>query len=151
MAVGLTIAGQSLDIDGAWKHNRSLRRLITTFEAKGDNGPKPGQAGATAFPILPGEMIVDLELMVYGRNDGTGTPHASMLAGLDENLAYLCAWARGLADGTTDTYAASLEVNGGQTFTADVQVLNWRIAAENVTQVVISYDLRIPSGIVAAA
>lgn len=144
---GLTIDGQSFDIEGAWKHTRSLRRLRSTIRTRGENQPIPGVAGTADYPVLRDEVVVDLELMVFGRNDAAGTPHASVLAGLDENLAYLDDWIADHTDGTASTYAATLETNSGATYTADVQILNWQPAQENVTQVVMSYDLRIPAGI----
>lgn len=143
--VGLTIDGQSFDIEGAWKHNRSLRRLRSTIRTRGENRMVPGTAGVIANPVRLDQTIVDLELMVMGQNDGAGTPHVSMLQGLDLNLDYLEDWVRSHADGTTATWAATLVTTGG-TFTSDVQILNWQIAQENAVQVVVGYDLRIPSG-----
>lgn len=143
--VGLTIDGQSFDIEGAWKHNRSLRRLRSTIATRGENRRVPGTAGVIANPVRLDQVTVDLELMVMGQNDGTGTPHASMLQGVDENLDYLEDFVRSLADGTTSTYPATLVTTGG-TYTTDVQILNWQIAQENAVQVVVGYDLRVPSG-----
>ena len=146
MAVGLTIDGQSLDIEGAWKHNRSLRRLRSTAASRGDNRIIPGTAGRTAYPVLRDEVIVDLELIVSGSNDAAGTPHASLIAGLDENLAFLDDWMRDHMDGSAATYTATLETASGTTYTTPVQILNWQVASEHAVQVVMSYDLRIPSG-----
>ncbi len=147
MAVGLTIAAQALDIDGAWKHNRSLRRLRSSVRSRGDNRLIPNLAGRRAYPVQRDEVVVDLELIVFGRNNSAGTPYANTLAGLDTNLAYLDDWVAGLMDGTTSTYAASLETPDGTTYTADVQVLNWNIAQEHGTVAVVGYDLRVPAGI----
>ena len=146
MAVGLTIDSQLLDIEGAWKHNRSLRRLRSTIATKGENGPKPGQHGTTAYGVLLDEVVIDLELIVFGANNAAGTPHADVITGLDTNLAYLDDWVRDHANGTTSTWTASYEAPNGTTYTTGVQVINWQIAQENATQVVIGYDLRIPSG-----
>jgi hypothetical protein len=147
MALGLTIAGQSLDIAGAWNHNRSLRRLRDTVVTRGENRLIPKVAGRRAYAQMLDEMVVDLELQVYGTNNAAGTPYGDKLVGLDENLDYLSDWVRSLIDGTTATRAATLETKSGATYTADVQILNWTVAVENVTQVVIGYDLRIPSGV----
>lgn len=146
MAVGLTIDGQSLDIEGAWKHNRSLRRLRSTASSRGENRIIPGTAGTTAYPVLRDEVVVDLELIVSGSNDRLGAPYASLVAGLDSNLDYLDDWMRAHMDGSAATYTASLETANGTTYTTPVQILNWQVAAEHGTQVVMSYDLRIPSG-----
>lgn len=143
----LTIAGQSLDIPGAWQHNRSLRRLRSTVRSRGDNRVVPSAAGTTAYAVRRTEVVVGLELMVFGGNDAAGTPHADLVAGLDANLAFLDDWAADRMDGTTATWAGSYLAPNGTTYTADVQLLNWEIAQENVTQVLIAYDLRIPSGI----
>ena len=151
MAFSLTIAGQSLDIEGAWQHNRSLRRLRDTIVSRGESALIPKVAGRRAYAPIRDEMVVDLELMVFGRNNAAGTPHATVLAGLDANLDTLTDWANARIDGTSATWAATLTTNSGATYTADVQILNWQVAQENVTQVVISYDLRIPSGIWAQA
>ena len=147
MAVGLTIDGQSLDIEGAWKHNRSLRRLRSTITTRGENQAVEGVPGTSDYPVIRHETVVDLELMVFGRNNAAGTPHASLLAGLDTNLAFLDDWVADHTDGSTSTYAATLETASGASFTADVQIINWQIAQENAVQVVMSYDLRVPSGI----
>ena len=147
MALGLIVDGQSLDIAGAWQHNRSLRRLRNTVATRGDNQPVPGAAGTNAYPVVRHEIVVDLELMVFGINDGSGAPHSGLLAGLDENLETLADWAATHADGSTATWAATLETNSGTVYEAEVQLLNWQIAAEEVTKVVIGYDLRIPAGI----
>ena len=143
---GLTIDSQSFDIAGAWKHNRSLRRLRSTIATKGENGPKPGQAGRTPYGVLPDEVIVDLELIVFGANNAAGTPHADIVTGLDTNMAFLDDWVRDHADGTTATWTASYLAPNGTTYTTGVQVLNWRIMQDNAISVVIGYDLRIPSG-----
>lgn len=142
----LTIDSQSFDIEGAWKHNRSLRRLRSTIATRGQNRRVPGTAGVYANPVRRDEVIVDLELMVFGRNNAAGTPYANVLAGLDENLLHLEDFVLDHTDGTTAAWPAVLETASGRTFETDVQILNWQIAQENAVQVVITYDLRIPSG-----
>ena len=146
MALGLTFDSQSLDIDGAWKHNRSLRRLRSTVQTRGESRLIPKVAGRKAYPLLLDEVVVDLELMVFGRNNAAGTPHLDRLAGLDDNLAFLDDFVRDRANGTTATYTAALETASGRTFETEAQILNWQVADENAVQVVMSYDLRIPSG-----
>ena len=147
MAVGLTINAQLLDIAGAWQHNRSLRRLRSTIRTRGETRLIPNVVGRRSYPVMLDEVIVDLELMVFGRNNAAGTPYLDHLEGLDDNLATLETFVRGLADGATADYPATLETASGRTFTTDVQILNWQIAQENAVQVVIGYDLRIPSGV----
>ena len=147
MALGLVVAGQSLDIEGAWKHNRSLRRLRDTIVTRGESALIPKVPGRRGYAPMRDEMVVDLELMVMGTNNAAGTPYVDRLDGLDTNLDTLTDWVNGLTDGSTATWPATLTTKNDSTYTADVQVLNWMVAEENVTQVVISYDLRIPSGV----
>ena len=147
MSYTLTIDGQSLDIDGAWGHNRSLRRLRSTIATRGDNQAVEGVPGTTAYGVIRHETVVDLELKVYGINDRLGAAHPDLLTGVDENLAYLDDWVADHTTGSPATYAASLLTSGGTTYTANVQILNWQVAQENAVQVVMSYDLRVPSGI----
>jgi hypothetical protein len=146
VALGLIVDSQSFDIEGAWKHNRSLRRLRSTIRTRGDNAVIAERPGRKAFAPIRDEVVVDMELMVFGRVDGTGTPHADVEEGLDENLAYLEDWVLDRTDGSVVTCLAQLETRSGRTFEADVQLLNWQILQENVTQVVIGYDIRIPLG-----
>lgn len=146
MALGLRIDSQSFDIEGAWKHNTSIRRLRSTIATKGENTPKPGEDGATEHPVLKREVVVDMELMVFGRKNNLGVAYIDALSGLDENLAYLEDWVYDHTDGTAVSYLAQLESVSGRTFETNVQILNWQIAQENTVQVVVSYDLRIPSG-----
>lgn len=143
---GLTIDSQSFDIEGAWKHNRSLRRLRSTVATRGESIAMPYVAGRTAFPTRPDEVVVDMELMVFGIRDSAGSLHTDRLAGLDENLAYLEDFVLDHTDGTTTTWTATLETPSARTWTAEVQILNWQILQENGVQVVIGYDLRIPAG-----
>lgn len=147
MAFGLVFDGQAFDIEGAWKHNRSLRRLRSTIRTRGESRIIEGVEGRTPYVVLKDEIVVDLELMVYGVNDGTGTPHSDVLEGLDENLAYLEDFVYDHTDQSAATWTAVLETVSGRTFEAQAQILNWQIAQENVTQVVVGYDLRIPAGV----
>lgn len=144
--VGLTIDSQSFDIPGAWKHNRSLRRLRSTIVTRGDNRKVPGPPGTYANPTRRDEVIVDLELMVFGQRNSLGAPHMNVLAGLDENLLYLEEFVHDHTNGETAAWPAVLETPSGRTFETDVQILNFQIAQENAVQVVVGYDLRIPSG-----
>lgn len=146
MAVGLTVDGQSLDIDGAWEHDLSLGRLLGSVRTRGSNRRVPGAQGVIARPLRKDEVVVDLQLEVYGSKDETGAAHADYFAGLSDNLIYLREWVEGLADGSTETYTALLEVPGGRQFTTDAQIINWQVARHDVTIAYVSYDLRIPSG-----
>lgn len=148
MALGLTIDSQSLDIEGAWKHNRSLRRLRSTIRTRGESRLVPNVAGRSAYTVLADEVIVDLELMVYGTNNAAGTPYADPVEGLTDNLITLEDFVLARVDaGSAATLPATLELPGARTFTANVQILNWGIAQENGANVVIGYDLRIPAGV----
>jgi hypothetical protein len=143
MAVGLTIDGQSFDIEGAWKHNRSLRRLRSTIQKRGENQVVMDVAGRSSYDVVPDEVVVDLELTVSGSNSHLGVPFVDQVVGLDTNLAYLDDW---VADHNS-TYAAALETPSGATYTADVQIINWQVAQEHAVQVVMSYDLRVTSAL----
>lgn len=147
MATSLTIDSQSLDIAGAWQHNRSIRRLRSTIRSRGESRAIPSMEGRLAKPVVRDEVIVDLELMVFGTNDRLGSAHADEMSGLDENLDYLEGWVHDHIDGTTDTWTAELVTTSGFTYEAQVQILNWQILRDNGPQVVVSYDLRIPAGI----
>jgi len=148
MAVGLTIASQSLDITGAWEHNMSLTRLIGTAQSRGSNRLIPNNAGRTAYAILRDEVIVDLELEIYGVKNSAGAAHANEFDGLTANMAYLYDFVLdGMASGAAATRAATLELPNSRTFTADVQILNWRVVRQDVLVAYVSYDLRIPGGI----
>lgn len=147
MPSSLTVDSQSFDIAGAWHHNRSLRRLRSSIRTRGNNRLIPNVDGQIGYPVRRDESVVDMELMVFGLKDQTGTPHADSMSGLDENLAYLEDWVHDHLDGSTAAWPAVLVTTSGRTFEADVQILNWQVMADNGPQVVIGYDLRIPAGI----
>lgn len=145
MAFGLTIESQSLDIDGAWRHNRSLRRVLSTIETRGDSRIVPTVDGRTPYLLRRDEAVIDLELMVFGLNDQASTPYADVIEGLHANLAYLTDFVvTGLAN---VTLGAVLELTDGTTYESEVQILNWHIMKDDGTKAVVSYDLRVPSGV----
>lgn len=146
MALGLIVDGQSLDIPGAWKHNRSLRRLRDTIASRGENRVISKVPGRRAYAPILDQTIVDLELDVFGRKDSAGIDHADTLDGLDENMDYLSDWVRAHIDGATATWPATLETKSGRTYSGNVQLRNWQVAQEEVTKVVIGYDVIIPAG-----
>lgn len=144
MAVGLTIDSQSLDIVGAWEHDLSLGRLLGAVQTRGENRLIPNLVGRRAYLMRPDEVVVDMQLEVYGDKDSAGAAHANVYAGLSANLVYLREFVLGTYAAATQT--AVLEVPGGDQFTTEVQILNWQIANHGVTVARIIYDLRIPSG-----
>ena len=144
MTFGLAVESQSLDIAGAWQHNRSIRRLMSNVKVRGENRIKPGVGGRTARTLMRDETITDLELMVFGINDSTGSAHSDVIAGLHENLWYLNDWALDTIASTTLTTVLTL--TDSRTFETEAQILNWQVAKDDGTVATISYDLRIPSG-----
>lgn len=147
MAVGLTIDGQSFDIDGAWEHDKSIGRLLGALRSRGHSRLVPGSAGVLANPIRPTEVIVDLVLEVYGEKNNLGAAHADVFAGVTDNLIFLRDFVKARMDGTTKTVPAVFEAPGGRRFTTGVQILNWDIARHESTVAFVTYDLRIPSGV----
>ena len=148
MAVSLTIDSQDLDIAGAWHHyDGSLLRLLSTVASRGDNRLIPNVEGRVAYASLVDEHTVDLEMVVYGAKNGSGTPHANTVDGLAANLATLRTFVlAGLTSDPDATRPATLTV-GASTWTADVQILNWQLARWTGHHAFISYDLRVPSGV----
>lgn len=147
MAVGLTIDSQSLDIPGAWEHDLSLGRLRSVIKSRGSSRLLPNLPGRRPYPILPDEVVVDLVLEVYGDKDSTGASHVSIYAGLEDNLTYLTDFVLDGWDGATTTRPAVLEMPGGRTFSADVQILNWQVLRHEPTIAYVSYDLHVPAGV----
>lgn len=147
MAIGLTIDGQSFDIEGAWEHDTSLGLLLGAVQSRGSNRLVPGSAGVIANPIRPTEVVVDMRLQVYGDRDETGAAHADEYAGLTDNLVYLRDFVTARMDGVDTTQTAVFEAPGGRQFTTGVQILNWQVVRHAITVAYVSYDLRIPSGV----
>ena len=146
MAVGLTIDGQSFDVPGAWEHDLSLARLVVDVATRGANRLVPGTAGVIPRPIRTTELLVDLQLEVFGDKNQAGVAHANEFDGLMDNLIFLRGFVTARADGVETTQAAVLDT-GSRSFTTDVQIINWRLARHALTVAFISYDLRIPSGV----
>lgn len=147
MAVGLTIDGQSFDIDGAWEHDKSLGRLLGSLRSRGSSRLVPGSAGTLPNPIRPTEVIVDMALQVLGTKNAVGTPYADEFAGVTDNLIFLRDFVADRMDGTIKTVPAVFEAPGGRQFTTGVQILNWDIARHEGLIAFVTYDLRIPSGV----
>ena len=147
MAVGLTIDSQSFDIPGFAEHDDSLGRLWGAVNARGGNRLVPQVAGRRAYPMLPDEVTVDMQLEVYGVKDNAGVAHADEFVGLSDNLLWLRDFVTSRLDGTTAAVPASLEVVGGRVFEADVQIINWQVVRYAPTVAYVSYDLRVPGGV----
>lgn len=146
MAVGLTINGQSFDLDGFAEHTTSLARLWGAVTTRGENRTIPGAEGRKALAPIVDEVTIDMELDVFGVNDNTGTPHANETVGVSDNVLWLRDFVAALADGSTDTVTASLEVLGSRTFGAEVQILNFQVVNLGTSVARVLYDLRIPGG-----
>lgn len=142
----LTIDSQSFDVPGAWEHTTSIARLIATARGRGDNQPMPYLTGRPAHRLWLDEIVVDLELEVFGDVDSTGTPHADEYIGLEDNLLFLMDFVADRMSSTDATVPATLETHGGRMFTADVQILNLQLVRHAITVAYVSYDLRIPAG-----
>ncbi len=140
----LTIDSQSFDVPGAWEHNTSIARLLVNARGRGESITMPYVPGRVAYPVRRDEIIVDLELEVYGDVDHAGAPHADEYVGLADNLLFLQDFANDRMEGTA-TYPAVLTV-GTRTFEADVQILNMLLMQHRITAAYVSYDLRIPAG-----
>lgn len=142
----LTIDAQSFDVPGAFEHTTSIARLLTTVRSRGDNQPMPYLTGRPAQRLWMDEVVVSLDLEVFGDVDNAGTPHADEYIGLEDNLLFLLDFVADRASDVDATVPATLETHGGRTFTADVQILNLQLVRHAITVAYVSYDLRIPAG-----
>lgn len=144
MAYTLTIDGVSLNVPGAWHVNRSLIRLMGGPKTRGENTRIPNVPGVVPNPQRIDETIYDLELVVRGKNNASLTPWSDEIVGKFENLGYLQN-ALAIPDGSTYK-AASLLLPTGDTQFADVQVLNWQVAADHGVTAIVTFDLLVLDG-----
>lgn len=141
----LIIDAQPFDLEGFCEHNASIGRLLVTASSRGGNRRLPNLAGRRPYPIQVDEVVVDLELEVFGDVDHAGVAYADPFVGLSDNLLFLQDFVLDRM-GAAATVPAVLNVDGGRTFEADVQILNLQLARHAITMAYVSYDLRIPAG-----
>lgn len=130
-----TSPGLYFELDGVLSHTPGWRVANTLELAKPARlrGTKPrvipGAAGAIPMPLRRDATERVLNVHVYGRADGYGTPYPAEIDGLQVNLAYLArAWAAPPAgDGTRQCtlYRTGPWPDGGMTvLSGPVQVLD---------------------------
>jgi hypothetical protein len=142
MAVSyLTLNGINLDLDGAWRINRSLVRLLGGAKKRNSNIPMPYVHGRVAYTPWRDQVVYDLELNVFGKKDSVGAAHASVEAGKLENLAYLYDM---IGEDEGITMPAVLHLATGNR-SADAQVANW-LPVDLGAMAVITFDLIVPAG-----
>jgi hypothetical protein len=88
MADYITIGSTNLYVAGAWKLTDPTV-FLGQGPFRGTDRIVPGAAGAVARPRVLGTYDVVTELMVFGKNDGAGTPFANERLGIKANVATL--------------------------------------------------------------
>jgi hypothetical protein len=142
MAVYLVVNSISLNIAGAWSLNRSLIRMFGGSSKRLHHQTMPYVHGDIAYPTYHGLTVIDLELVVKGKNGPTGTPFADEVEGKLTNLLHL---KDNLWDLTGLPLPGELHI-GDEVRVADMQVAN-AVPADFGATALVTFDLLIPAGV----
>lgn len=138
----LEVEGVSLHKPGAWRIRRSLIRLLGGPAKRGENTLIPTRDGRDPNPLRVDQTIYDLEMLVEGRLNGSGTPYADEIDGKVTNLLYL----RNLLAVPEGELDAVLYLPSGSPLTAAIQITNWVVVNDEGTSAVVTFDVVVPAG-----
>jgi hypothetical protein len=138
----LTLNSVNLNRPGFCRINRSLIRLLGGPALSDVNQKVPYVDGHHAFDQLIDQTIYDLEAVVEGKVNQSGSPHADPIDGKVTNLVYL----RDTIGTPANLTMPAVLHTSVEDISVDAQVANWMVARDEGYSAIVTFDLIVPRG-----